>query len=462
MKSLIVGIVLAFTLAAPALHARELPPEGGPARDFNFPAIERLTLENGLQVTLVPFGKIPKAIVRVNVRTGNLNEGDNVWLADLTTELMKEGTVLRSSELIARQTARMGGRLSIATGLDQTFLGLSVLSEFTSDAIGLAAEALRQPAFPASEFERLRASLQRNRTLTLSQPSAIASSAFIELIYPEHPYGRAYPGEKQLASYTLEQVKTYYRENFGAQRSHVMVAGQFDRDDVLATIRREFGDWQRGPAVLSLPPSTSRGLRLKLIDRPGSPQSTVIMGLPVIDVSSSEYRAFGQMQTLLGGSLSSRITANLREDKGYTYSPRSRVSTSYRTAYWTQSADITSEHTGDALNEIFAEIRRIQNEAPSATEVQRTQNYQTGTFVLSHATPAGLLGRISYMNLHDLPDDYLDGYLSHINAITPRQHQEMAKKHLLTDQMTVVIVGDLETVVPQLENVPALKGATRL
>ncbi len=462
MKSLIAGIVLAVSFAVPSAQARELPPEGGPARDFNLPAIERLTLENGLSVTLVPFGKIPKAVVRVDVRTGNLNEGDNVWLSDLTTELMKEGTELRSSELIARQTARMGGELSISTGLDQTFIGLSVLSEFTVDAIGLTAEALRQPAFPASEFERIRASLQRNRTLTLSQPQAIASSAFIDLIYPEHPYGRAYPSEEQLASYTLEQVRDYYRNNFGAQRSHVMVAGQFDRDDVLTAIRREFGDWQRGPAVLTLPPNIQSGLRLKLIDRPGAPQSTVIIGLPVIDVSSPDYQALAQMQTLLGGYFSSRITANLREDKGYTYSPRSRLSSNFRTAYWRQSADITSEHTGDAINEIFDEIERIRNEPPTTAEVQRTQNYQTGTFVLSHATPAGLLGRISFMNLHDLPEDYLDGYLSHINSISPRQHQEMAQKHLLTDQMTVVIVGDLETVIPQLENVPKLRDATRL
>ncbi|MFK8030709.1 MAG: M16 family metallopeptidase [Gammaproteobacteria bacterium] len=449
------------TCQSPAL-AKELPPEGGPARDFNLPAIERLTLDNGLRVTMVPFGKIPKTVIRVDVRTGNLNDGDNVWLSDLTTELMKEGTALRSSELIAEQTARMGGSLSIGTGLDQTYVGLSVLSEFATDAIALAAEALRQPAFPADQLERLRSSLQRNLKLSLSRPQSIASSAFVELLYPDHPYGRAYPTEQQLAGYTLEQIKDYYQNNFGAQRSHILVGGQFDRDKVLATIKRNFGDWQRGPAPLVYPPRISSSHRLKLIDRPDAPQSTVIIGLPVPDQASPEYSALAQMQTLLGGYFSSRITANIREDKGYTYSPRSGVNNQFRTAYWTQSADITTEHTGDALNEIFSEIEIMQNELPSEVEVERTQNYQTGTFVLSHATPGGLLARISQMALHGLPNNHLDTYLSKINAITPEQYREMAKKHLLTDQMTIVIVGDLDKVIPQLDSVPALAGATRL
>ncbi len=467
MKSFLLGTLLTIGLVtteavAPVAYAKELPPAGGPALDFNLPAIERITLDNGLKVTLVPFGKIPKTVVRVDIRTGNLNEGDNVWLADLTTELMKEGTSVRSAELIAKQTARMGGALSISTGLDQTYLGMSVLSEFASDAIGLAAESLRDPAFPADQLERLRSSLERNRTLAMSRPQAIASSAFTELMYPDHPYGRAYPTEELLAGYTLEQVKDYYHTNFGAQRSHIMVGGQFDRDEVLTTIKRNFGDWARGPAPINFPPRVNSSLRLKLIDRPGAPQSTVIIGLPVPDVAAPEFRTFGQMQTLLGGYFSSRITANLREDKGYTYSPRSGVSSNYRTAHWTQSADITTEHTGDAINEIFAEIRLMQNELPLKAEVERTQNYQTGTFVLSHATPGGLLARISHMSLHGLPTNYLDSYLSHLNSIKASQYQEMAKKHLLTDQMTVVIVGDLDTVMPQLDNVPALAGATRL
>ncbi len=461
MKSLIKTSFIVLALFATTAYAKEQPPKGGPALDFNLPAIERITLDNGLKVTLVPFGKIPKTVIRVDIRTGNLNEGDDVWLADLTTEMMKEGTVARSAELIAKQTARMGGELSLSTGLDQTFLGLSVLSEYASDAIGLAAESLREPAFPADQLERLRSSLERNRKLSLSRPQVIANAAFIELLYPDHPYGRAYPTEEQLAGYTLAQVKEYYRENFGAQRSHIMVGGQFDRNEVLSTIQRNFGDWAKGPAPINYPPVVDSGLRLKLIDRPDAPQSTVIIGLPVPDVAAPEFRTFGQMQTLLGGYFSSRITANLREDKGYTYSPRSGVSSNFRTAYWSQSADITTEHTGDAINEIFKEIGLMQNDLPTKAEVERTQNYQTGTFVLSHATPRGLLARISQMSLHGLPANYLDSYLTHLNSIKASDYQEMAKKHLLTDQMTVVIVGDLDKVVPQLEQVPALANAPR-
>lgn len=461
----IISCLLAVVvLAIPPEHtvALETPPAGEPARDFQLPKITRLTLDNGLKITLVPFGKIPKVSIRVDVRTGNANEGEHTWLSDLAGELMKEGTQTRSASLINRQTARMGGQLGISTGLDLTVFGISVLSEFAEDALTLVAETIRQPAFPASELERLRANLLRQRSLSLSQPQAIARAAFSELLYPHHAYGRAYPGEEQLQSYTLAAVVNYYGDNFGARRSHILVGGQFDKDKVLAAIKKAFGSWPSGPPVLVDPPASANAPRIKLINKPGASQSNVYIGLSVMPPAAPDFIAFAQMNTLLGGYFSSRITANLREDKGYTYSPRSRLSTYVNTANWAQVAAITTEHTGAAITEIFAEIERLKETPPSAEEVERTQSYQSGTFVLQHATPGGLLNRLSYMALHGLPDVYLTNYLSNISKISPMDLQTAARRYLHTGNMTVVIVGDLEKVRPQLELVTYLRGYPQL
>ncbi|NNF15160.1 MAG: insulinase family protein [Gammaproteobacteria bacterium] len=457
MVTAMVGVLI----AAPVI-AQQTPPPGGPPRNFELPEFQRHTLDNGLQITLVPFGKIPKITIVVDVRTGNANEGEHTWLSDLAGELMKEGTEVRSAELINRQSARMGGQLFVSTGVDVTQIGMSVLSEFSEDAIGLVAEAIRQPAFPASELERLRANLLRQRSLALSQPSAIASAAYNKLLYGDHAYGRSYPSEEQLNSYTLAQVEQYYENNFGARRSHVMVAGQFDANKVLAAIKKDFSDWRSGPAVLINPPRPTDAARLKLIDRPGAPQANVIIGLTALAPSAPAYRTFSQMNTLLGGSFASRITANIREDKGYTYSPRSRVAGRISTSNWAQIAAVTTDVTGPAITEIFREIEKLRSTPPTVEEVENTQSYLTGTFVLQHATPRGLLGRLSYMALHNLPDSYLSEYLSHINAISALEINKVARKYLRPAKMTVVIVGDLEKIRPQLAAVPYLEGFEEL
>src|SRR5690606_6573390 len=166
-----------------------------------------------------------------------------------------------------------------------------------------------------------------------------------------------------------------------------------------------------------------------IIDRPGAPQTTIMLGLPTVDPSHPDYGPLTVANSLLGGSFGSRITSNIREDKGYTYSPRSVISTGYRTALWYEQADVTSEHTGASLQEIANEIKRLQEEPPPADELQGIQNYEAGVFVLQNSTPQGIISQLNFIDFHGLDESFLTDRVKNIHNVTPEKVQQMARDY---------------------------------
>ncbi len=428
------------------------PPKPGAPRDFRVPEAKRFTLANGLQVALVPWGNMPKVRVTLSIRTGNAFEkASEVWLADLTGELMREGTATRSATEISTEAARMGGSLDIGVGGDSTTIGGDVLSEFGADFAALVADVVRNPKFPASELDRLKANLSRNLAVALSQPQQLALQKFRAVLYGDHPYGRVFPTGEMIKGYTIEQARQFYASTYGAGRARLYVVGRFDAAAMEASIRKAFDGWGKGTPPQTQPPKPASTRAVHLVDRPGAPQSTIILGMPTIDPSSADFVALTVMDALLGGAFASRITKNIREDKGYTYSPYSEVSSRYRDAYWAENADVTTAQTGLSLKEIFAEIDRLQAQPPDAKELQGVQQYLAGTYVLQNSSRGGIAAQLQYVDLHGLAADYPNTYVKKVFAVTPQKVTEVAKKYLRDDQATIVIVGDRKVVEEQIK-----------
>lgn len=450
---------IAISFAVSAVSAQQAPPPAGPPRPFQLPTPATISLPNGIDATFVDFGVVPKVTIAISVRTGNLNEGDKTWLADLTADLLKEGTQGRTAEQIAEAATLMGGALNVGVGPDETSLSMDVLSEYGADAVALLAEVLTQPKLPDSELPRIRQNYLRNLSVALTQPQALAGAAMSDVLYPDHPYGKSFPTEQQLTSYSIDDVRSYYDGNFGARRTHIYVAGKYDRAAIEKSIRDNLGSWRAGPEVLSLPPPDARARVVKLIDRPGAPQSTLRIGKRVIDPTQPDFMALSVTNSLLGGVLTSRITMNLREAKGWAYSPNSGLGTTYHQATWIENADVKSAVTGPAVSEVFKEIDLLRKEAPTQPELTAIKNYRNGTFVMGSATRGGLIGQLSFMNLQGLPPDWLTTFPQRMYAVTPEQVTQAAKNHLDPSRMSIVVVGDLATVKPQIEAVPALRDA---
>jgi len=246
-------------------------------------------------------------------------------------------------------------------------------------------------------------------------------------------------------------VKDFYNKNYGAKRSVIYVVGKFDDKAVSEAIKSSLTNWKAGPDAWYPEIKANPVKDTLLLDRKGAPQTTVIVGLPVVTPTNKDYVPLLVTNTMLGGSFGSRITSNIRENKGYTYSPSSVVQNLKGSSVWYEQADVTSEHTVDALLEIEKEIKKLQVEPPSKEELEGIQNYSAGIFVLQNSTPAGIIGQLNFLDLYGLDDSYLNNYVKNIYKVTPQNVSDMTKKYIDYDQMTKVMVGDKAQVEKQIE-----------
>lgn len=460
-----------FTLAAglawagPVLAqtpAKEAPPAPAPPRDFALPAPKQFVLDNGLTVTLVNYGNTPKVNVGLYVAAGNSYEkAGEVWLGDLTGQLMREGTATRTSAQISKSAAQMGGQVDISVGADTALVSGSSLSEFAPDLVKLVADLTLNPKFPASELERLKADNLRRLSIAKSNPQQMAAEKFREVIYGDHPYGRIFPTEAQMKGYTLAQAKAFYEAHWAASRARLYVAGRFDAAAVETAIRGAFQGWKKGAMSHPAPPKPRADRAVYIVDKPGAVQTTLIVGLPTIDASQKDAIPLAVANNVLGGYFSSRMTANLRENKGYTYSPFSQVSNRYRDATWAQNADVTTAVTGASLKEIFYEIDRLQAEAPGEAELESAKNYMLGTFVLRNSDRFGIISQLEFINFHGLPADYLNRYVGNVRAVTPAVVQQMAQKYIDDTKTAIIAVGDRKAIEEQVKPYGPIWSTTR-
>jgi len=460
MRRMIASLMAATLLASP-LAAQELPttPPPIPApKAFTVPASETFTLANGMKVTLVPYGVAPKVVVSLQTYAGSLNEGENTWLALLAVDMMKEGAAGLTGAQIAQKAADMGGGLGTNSTLESSSVTLNVLSERAADAIALVADVAQKPGYPDSELARVKANWNRRLAVALSQPGTLADAALDRAYYgTDHPYGRVLPTPQQFGAYTTAQLKAWHAANFGAKRSHLYIAGKFDAAAVKAAVEKAFGGWAAGPERLSLPPSPKPGPQVLLIDRPGAPQSTFSIAYPAPNAGTQGDIPMRVSNALLGGAFSSRITRNIREAKGYTYSPGSSLAFYPTNAVWTFNADVTTTVTGPALKEVFHEIRTLQATPPGDEEAAGMRQYMAGLFVIQNSTPGALVNSLATRDSLGLPRDWMDKYVPATLAVTPAQISQAAK-NLPIDKLTLVVVGDLKVVTPQLQELLELKG----
>jgi zinc protease len=453
---MIVSLAAALFAAEAALAQaveKEAPPPPGLPKNFSLPEIRRFDLPNGMQVRLMQYGNIPKATIRLVAQTGNIDEdADHVWLANVTGEMIQQGTRTRSAEEIATQLALMGGALNVDVGMNQTTIGTDVFSESAASAVSLIADIARNPRFPETELVRIRNDFLRKLSIERGSPQSVTQEKIMQLFYPSQPYGRSFPTPEVLQGYTLDQIRGFYDRNFGAARSRMYVVGRFDEAAIEHAIRRDFAGWKAGvpPAEPAVNPISRPGVYL--IDRPGAVQSTMLIGLPVAGVgpSTPDYRPLMVANAVLGGTFMSRITWKLREKNGYSYSPVSYVAVRPRGAYWVEDADVATNVTGASIREIIAEIDRLRTEAPSEADLRGIQNFLAGQFVLFNSSRSDIAGNLASLDTYGVGEDYLRNYVRSIYAVTPADVLRMMQKYIDPAKLAIVVAGDRKAIEEQL------------
>jgi zinc protease len=284
-----------------------------------------------------------------------------------------------------------------------------------------------------------------------SVPQNIAEERFRKILYPNHPYGIVFPTQEGIEKTSVQDIKNFYADNFGAARAHLYVAGRFNSAEVKKAIAESFGKWKSGAAPYLKIPSASPHHVMDVTDRPGAAQSTLLVGLPVPGPNSPDTIRLSVTNALLNGSFGSRITSNIREQKGYTYAPFSTISTRYHDAYWAEAADVTTQFTGPSLKEIFGEINRLQGAPPGDVELKGIETYLSGLFVIQNSSRDALINQLNFVDLQGLGDDYLKTWVQKVNLVTPEQVQQMTRRYIKPEDMTIVVVGGQSKISDQLK-----------
>lgn len=418
---------------------------------WRLPPREELELEGGLGMTLAAVGAVPKATLRLVTGAGAVREGPGeTWLSQFAARYLKEGTAGRSAAALADHVAGLGGELHVDVDDDTLLLEVRVLSEFAPAAAELLAEVVRMPALPEEALERLRADLGRQLELARSEPGWVTLALFREALFGDHPYGCVLPEATEVEGLSLAGVRDFLARALRASGSRLYVAGRFDAGAVRAAAERALGGWDTPPVVGAPLPEPSYERVIRLVDRPGAPQSTIHLGLPVPRPAHEDFVPLMVADAMLGGSFMSRITTNIRERKGYTYSPRSSISALREATYWLEAADVTTAVTGASLEEIFAEIDRLGAEPPPADELAGIQNYVAGVQLMRVATAPGLLSVLSFIDLHGLGEEWAQSFVERVYSVTPAAVQRVVAEHLRPAATTIAVTGDAEQIRDQL------------
>jgi len=280
--------------------------------------------------------------------------------------------------------------------------------------------------------------------LERTQPAFLASERLRKTLFGAHPYARVSPSEEQVAAYTRQELQAVYREFYTPENALLLLVGDFDSREMLKTAEAVFRGWtgEKPETKTAAAPANPRGRRVYLIHVPGAVQTQLLAGCRAITRKHPDWVKLGLTNSLYGGAFNSRLVMNIREDKGYTYSPRSGVNALRQHGYFSISAAVRNEVVAASLTEIFYELDKLRSVPVPEAELADAQNYQSGVFSMGLATQNGLLSQLSTVALNELPDDYLETYRAKVRALTPEDLLATARKYLDSANMQIVVVGD--------------------
>jgi predicted Zn-dependent peptidase len=445
-----VSALFAANVQAHAQIDRTKPPELGPPPRVALPPIVTRELPNGLKLMIVEQHELPLADFILLVGSGSTADpASKTGVANLTAAMLREGTTTRKSLEIADQISFLGINLSPSSSWESSTISLHTPTAQLDSALSLFADVALHPSFPANEFERIRKNRLTELLQLRDQGPSIANLAFPAIVYGStHPYGAASIGtETSVKSLATSDLQSYYQTNFRPNNSTLIIVGDVTPAQIEQKINALFGGWQRGdvPSLAYGEPPQSSGTTIYLIDKPGAAQSSFRIGAVGVPRSTKDYFALTVMNTILGGSFSSRLNQNLRETRGYTYGAGSRFDMRRAAGPFTASAEIVAAKTDSALLEFMKELNGIRQAVP-ADELSRAKRYLQLQLPSNFETTQQIANALVPVALYGLPLDYYNNYVQNIEGITQADVARVAQQYINPGSLAVVIVGDRKTI----------------
>ena len=434
---------------------RKTPPAAGPATAFSLPVPKTFTLKNGLQVYLVEDKQLPVLSASIVTRAGSENNAaPQAGLATMTAALLNEGTTTRNATQLADDIESIGARMLTTATVDSAAVTVSVLSNNADAGLDLLSDVILHPAFSPEDLDRLRK--QRLVGIAQETDSVIATARRVgpRLLFGDQPYGESPIGTlDSVRSLTRDDITSFYKNHYGSADSALILSGDVSLEEARRLAEQYFGTWTGTAAAdVTLPPAPAPpALRIALVDKPGAPQTALVvygLGLPV---TTPDLQALQVMNYTLGGAFASRINMNLREVHGYTYGANSIFANYREGGAFYAGGLIKTDVTAPAAQQLMLELKRIQTEPPTEAELKEAKIARVqslpGQFETTNATASAMASIFLYKR----PLDYYATLPASYLAVTPEAVERVAKTDIHPDHVIIVAVGDRSKIEPSLK-----------
>ncbi|PZO04276.1 MAG: peptidase M16 [Alphaproteobacteria bacterium] len=441
--------------------ARDPMPTIGDVSNIDFPDVQRATLSNGIEVVYARSTTVPVTRVAIDFDAGYAaDEASNLGVHSMMLNLMEEGTTTRDSNALAEAQERLGASIGVGASMDSTAANLTAVTTNLDPSLTLLADVVRNPAFAPAEVERLRAQRLAGLANEKTQPAAIAGRALPPLMYGENsPYGRPFSGtgtEATITALTRDDLMAEHAEWVRPDNAKLFVVSDLSLAELTPKLEAAFGDWA-APATpkgtktfpTDLAPTTAR---IVLIDRPQSPQSLIYGGAVLPMTGTEDLLTLNAANSVLGTDFLSRINADLRETKGWSYGVRGTVSQLKNRVPYIVNAPVQANQTGPSIAALIAQYERfLETDGVTQAELERTVNGDTRGLAGSYETSGQILGALRSNALYGRPDNYQETLASRTRALTAPQLDAAARAAIDPDRFVWVVVGDASVVKPQLD-----------
>ena len=428
-------------------------PAVGPERAFTPPPRVERTLSNGLRVVAVRYATVPKVSAILTIESGlAVDPAEKAGLAQFVVDAVREGTTNRDSRQLRQEIFAMGASLAAAAGQDTSSVTMRGLADTLPAMLTILADVVRNPTFPQAEIDLLKTNTTQSLQAQLASPQIVANRVYRQTLFGPHPYARVGATLDTVGNIDRASIAEYHKTHYRPNNAFLIVTGDVAPDAVFAAAEKAFGAWTRAtvPPSPAVPTPALQGRKIVFVQRPNSVQSSISVGNFSLRRNDPRWPVLNVANQIYGGAFDSRLVRNIREEKGYTYSPQSVFQAMEQAGLYRAVADVRNDVTGETIKEIYNEIDKFRAEGPATQELDSAKTYARGLFVIQNATQAGFANTLNTVYSFGLPKDYPETFQKQVASLSTEAVKTAASMLLGSADSVIVIVGDYTKVKDQL------------
>jgi len=428
------------------------PPIDQNLLEFHFPEVREKKLSNQLTLLVIEKPLLPKVYIRLGMDFGTKNDPpDKSGLLQLLASSLKKGTSKHNYYQLVDRIEQVGGELDTTVNEDFFIIYGEFLRDHLADGLDILSELLLHPVFPDGEVEKERLKQLADLENEKSSPEFLAHRRMEKALYSPHPYG-SHRSPESLQNISREDLFQFQQLSFTPAHSCLVMAGRIREEEAVDLAEQKFSGWKRTKWQGSIlpQPAVSSENQIQLVHRPQSQQSNILLGNLLFSRQHPDFEKTLVVNKILGGGATGRLFMNLREEKGYTYGAYSNLETYRDCGAFTANAEVRSEVTAAAIQTFLEEFHKIQQQPVPGKELNDAKRFLLGIFPLQNETSSAIAALALKQQLYQLGKNYWNHYLTAISRVTASEVREMAKCWIRPREMTIVVVGDADVLLPQL------------